>query len=136
MSKKLHIKLPLTDGNNANYNLNLPDSTSWTANRTIATTSDIKNGTLTIQSNGVTLGTFSANQNTNATIDLKTAEVIDVSNGVTQAIKDKVTDNHAILLKYGEYIYVPQYTPQGDSLPTYYNCFEGDSHTFHYLEID
>lgn len=61
-------------------------------------------------------------------------EVLNVTNGVTQAIKDKVTENHLCALQYGEYIYMPQYG--SGNIPTYYNCFEGDSNTFHWLVVD
>ncbi len=41
MAKTIQVKLPITDGNNNTYNLNLPDSTSWEENRIIATTADV-----------------------------------------------------------------------------------------------
>ena len=119
-------------------------NSDWNASSGVAqilnkpTIPTVNNGTLTIQSNGTSSGTFTANQSSNTTINLKTAEVIDVTNGITQAIKDKVTANPAIILKYAEYYYMPQYT--GDdgitAPPTYYNCFEGDSSIFHYLSIN
>ena len=65
-------------------------------------------------------------------------DIIDVSNGVTAEIRDYLIAHPATLLKYGEYIYVAQYTDGtlGSDAPTYYNCFEGDDGSFHYLVID
>ena len=97
----------------------------------------VNDGTLSIQSNGTTSGTFSANQSSNQTINLKTAEVIDVTHGVDADIKAKITANHAIMLKYDEYYYMPQYA-DGNNPPSYYNCFEGDDGTgsFRWLQIN
>ena len=62
--------------------------------------------------------------------------IIVVTNGIDSAIKEFVIANPATLLKYQEYIYVPQYFESGDSAPTYYNCFEGDAGIFRYLTVD
>lgn len=65
-------------------------------------------------------------------------DIIDVSNGVTAEIRDYLIAHPATLLKYGNYIYVAQYTDGtlGSEAPAYYNCFEGDEGDFHYLVID
>lgn len=56
---------------NANgYGLRLPDTSSWAADKTVATTSDIGNGMLTIQGNGTAASTFTANQSGNTTLNL------------------------------------------------------------------
>ena len=55
---------------NANgYGLRLPDTSSWSADRTVATTSDIGNGRLTIQGGGTTARTFTANDTTDTTLN-------------------------------------------------------------------
>lgn len=45
----------LKDGNNANYKLVMPDSTSWTADKTIATTDQIVNSSTDVQVNGTSI---------------------------------------------------------------------------------
>lgn len=80
-----YINGKLRDGNNANYGLALPASTSWTADKTIATTDQlptVNNGTLTIQANGTDKGSFTANQAGNTTINITAADL-----GLSAAIK-------------------------------------------------
>lgn len=43
------------DGNNANYKLVMPDSTSWTADKTIATTDQITSSSTDVQINGTSI---------------------------------------------------------------------------------
>ena len=64
--------------------------------------------------------------------------VIDVTNGVTADIKAQVTAKPSTILYYNGYYYVPQYdgSESGNTIPNYYNCFEGDSGEFHYLTIN
>ena len=65
---------------NANgYGLRLPDTSSWSADRTVATTSDIGNGTLTIQGNGTAASTFTANQSGNTTLNIKGGGITSVT---------------------------------------------------------
>ena len=65
---------------NANgYGLRLPNTSSWTADRTVATTSDIGNGTLTIQGNGTAASTFTANQSGNTTLNIKGGGITSVT---------------------------------------------------------
>lgn len=65
---------------NANgYGLRLPDTSSWSADRTVATTSDIGNGTLTIQGNGTAVSTFTANQSGNTTLNIKGGGITSVT---------------------------------------------------------
>lgn len=63
----------LGDGNNATYKLAIPDTTSWTADKNIATTDQIptvNDATITITQGGVTKGTFTLNQGSANTIAL------------------------------------------------------------------
>ena len=78
---------------------------------------------------------LSTNDFTNTYKNILDNTVIDVTNGVSQAIKDKVLANPATVLKYSDYYYVPQYQPEEGTIPTFYNCFEGDENTFRWLEI-
>lgn len=78
----------LTDGNNANYELQLPDTTSWTADKTIATTDQIttvNDATLTIQLNGSNVETFTANADSNKTANIKALPNYSLSIGSTNA---------------------------------------------------
>lgn len=70
----------------AAHGISSSDITNWNAK---ASTSDIKDGTLTITNNNTTLGTFTANQSSNTTIDLsvptKTSDLVNDSHFVTSS---------------------------------------------------
>lgn len=63
--KDAYIARVITAVLNNGANINVP-----TTSGTLALTTDIKNGTLTIQKNGTDIATFSANQDTNATANI------------------------------------------------------------------
>lgn len=56
--KDLYLSNGLRDGKNANYSLKLPDSTSWTANKTIATTAYVDSAIETLSGPMVFKGTL------------------------------------------------------------------------------
>ena len=62
--------------------------------------------------------------------------IIDISNRITSAIKEYIEANPSTLLKYSDYVYVPQYVDVGDTIPYYYSCLKTDSEQMHALVID
>ena len=78
---------PRFQPNASGYGLRLPDTSSWTADKMVATTSDIGNGTLTIQGNGTPASTFTANQSGNTTLNIKGGGIT----SVTKTANDEIT---------------------------------------------
>lgn len=118
--KDAYVGRVITSVLNNGANINVP-----TTSGTMALTSNIKNGTLTITQGGQTKGTFSANQSSNTTIDIDAANV-DLSNlsntgknisnwssNVTNCITEISQDinlelnNGALTLKSGSKVYIP-----------------------------
>ena len=83
LAGKLQADGGLTDGNNANYELHLPDTTSWTADKTIATVDqvDAKQNVLTFDS--------APTQNSTNPV---------TSGGVYTALSGKANDNAVVKL--------------------------------------
>lgn len=68
------------DGNNANYKLVMPDSTSWTADKTIATTDQITSSSTDVQINGTSITSNDvANIVTNTAYDATTNKIATMS---------------------------------------------------------
>ena len=68
----------LIKNGNVTYGLELPTMSSWTANKTIATTDDlptVNDATLTITQNDTSVGTFTANAATATTINITTTQI-------------------------------------------------------------
>ena len=103
MSKDLlKIKTPITNAD-GDYLLNLPDKDSGEYN--IAVTDDIKNATLTIQKNGTTVNSFSANASSNVIVDLDIPIITDTSGA--EKIEDEnneiypvTRDTHQVIEAY------------------------------------
>lgn len=82
---------------NANgYGLRLPDTSSWSADRTVATTSDIGNGTFTIQGNGTAASTFTANQSGNTTLNIKGGGITSVTKTANNEITITSTEEDTL----------------------------------------
>ena len=77
---------PRLQPNASGYGLRLPNTSSWSADRTVATTSDIKDGTLSIQGNGTTASTFTANQSSNTTLNIKGGGITSVTKSANNEI--------------------------------------------------
>ena len=68
------------DGNNANYKLVMPNSTSWTADKTIATTDQITSSSTDVQINGTSITSNNvANIVTNTAYDATTNKIATMS---------------------------------------------------------
>lgn len=74
--KDLYLSGKLSDGNNANYGVALPDTTSYTENKTIATTDQIPDvSTKMDKADPTGTGSFSLNRKENTTIGLRSVAV-------------------------------------------------------------
>lgn len=68
--------------------------------------------------------------------DTSVREIIDIDDGITEEIRDKVVENPESLLRYNEYIYVPNFKSDDRELPTYYTSFVVDEQLAYYIQID
>ena len=74
--KDLYLSGKLSDGNNANYGVALPDTTNYTADKTIATTDQIPDiSTKMDKADPTGTGSFSLNRKENTTIGLRSVAV-------------------------------------------------------------
>ena len=94
-------KIKLGDDGNNTYGITMPDSSTWGADRVLATTADIpavptvNDSTITFTQGGVTKGSFSLNQATNQTIELDAggaqAPAFEITNMVVDSSAQTIT---------------------------------------------
>lgn len=94
-------KIKLGDDGNNTYGIKMPDSSTWEADRVLATTADIpavptvNDSTITFTQGGVTKGSFSLNQATNQTIELDAggaqAPAFEITNMVVDSSANTIT---------------------------------------------
>lgn len=103
-SKGLYVnlaKIKLGDNGNNRYGITMPDSSTWGADRVLATTADIpavptvNDSTITFTQGGVTKGSFSLNQASNQTIELDAggaqAPAFEITNMVVDSSAQTIT---------------------------------------------
>ena len=103
-SKGLYVnlaKIRLGDDGNNTYGITMPDSSTWSSDRVLATTADIpavptvNDSTITFTQGGVTKGSFSLNQATNQTIELDAggaqAPAFEITNMVVDSSAKTIT---------------------------------------------